>query len=247
MWLARKARNQADILTSFHLSSGPDIGSNGEALLISALSKGLTVFVDVGGNAGDWAAAIVEHCAPSVRGLIFEPGRIAEQLRERFPAARFPSIGIHEIALSDSEGILPLFDGGASVYNSLVSNGANSMMVKVARLDAMLETAKIDHVDLLKIDVEGFDAKALRGASAYLDRGAIAVIQFEYGREWIGANENLWSAIQFLRSRGYSVYSLNAKGLHTFNYHAFGEFYCFTNFVAVHRTALDRVSRLIVE
>ena len=53
--------------------------------------------------------------------------------------------------------------------------------VKTITGDVYLREHGIDHVDLLKIDVEGAEMSVLRGFNASFRRGAIDMVQFEYG------------------------------------------------------------------
>jgi len=47
---------------------------------------------------------------------------------------------------------------------------AESFQVNVVRLDDYLEQRKVERVDVLKIDVEGFELPVLRGMSRFLAR-----------------------------------------------------------------------------
>ena len=76
--------------------------------------------------------------------------------------------------------------GGGSVFNSLRSaktdfNTINqdSYTIKCTTLDSFLEKNKIDHVDLIKIDVEGSEFDLLTGAKDALAHGRIKAVYIE--------------------------------------------------------------------
>jgi hypothetical protein len=52
--------------------------------------------------------------------------------------------------------------------------------VDVVNLDDYCAQRGVDHIDLLKIDVEGFELNVLRGASRLLEGQRINAIQFEF-------------------------------------------------------------------
>ena len=51
--------------------------------------------------------------------------------------------------------------------------------VRMVTLDTYCQQAGIDHIDLLKIDTQGYDLEVLRGAEELLARGGIRVVQLE--------------------------------------------------------------------
>jgi hypothetical protein len=60
------------------------------------------------------------------------------------------------------------------------SEHAASYPVPVSTLDIYTQQHGIDHIDLVKIDAEGFDLNVLEGASRLLDEQKIDIFLFEY-------------------------------------------------------------------
>ena len=52
--------------------------------------------------------------------------------------------------------------------------------VRAIALDDYARNARVQHIDFLSIDTEGFDALVLEGAAGLLERGAVTVVEFEY-------------------------------------------------------------------
>jgi FkbM family methyltransferase len=161
---------------------------SGEKLVIKRCLEGIDapVVFDVGANEGDWLTAVL---ASHPRAVVhaFEPqAALAAKIASRQPAAR-----INNAAVGDRLGELALYDYAdhpGSQHASLlqgvietVHGGATrSVKVAVVTLDDYCSQRGIERIDLLKIDVEGFELNVLRGASRLLDGKRINAIQFEF-------------------------------------------------------------------
>ena len=143
--------------------------------------------VDVGANAGAYAARLATLC-PRSRVFAFEPHpatflRLAEATRRLAPVRAIRS------AVGRAEGTARLFDfadGDGSTQASLTEAaiglfGAQAVGhdVEVTTIDAFMRKRGLGSLRLLKIDTEGHDLDVLRGASEAIARKAIATIQFE--------------------------------------------------------------------
>ena len=124
------------------------------------------VAVDVGTWWGPWTAAFARRC-PEVHAIEPQP-QLAERLRSWVPS----HVTVHETAIGDSVGramlgrpdATPGNDGLASLRTG--ATAPDSVEVSVTTIDAL----ELRDVGLMKIDVEGFELPALRGAAATLDR-----------------------------------------------------------------------------
>ncbi len=67
-------------------------------------------------------------------------------------------------------------------------------------MDSEIAKRKIEFVDLLKIDAEGFDFHVLRGSEDKLNNQKIDVIEFEYNSP---SGATLAGAYAFLQAKGY--------------------------------------------
>jgi FkbM family methyltransferase len=75
------------------------------------------------------------------------------------------SISVQQLAAGDSEGTVRFTENRINSGNSRIS-AAGEIEVKVARLDAALSS--VPQIDLLVMDTEGFEVRAMRGGLATL-------------------------------------------------------------------------------
>jgi FkbM family methyltransferase len=141
-----------------------------------------TVAFDVGVNYG-YSSAWISRWADRV--YTFEPNpNNAAMIREQLRIRQIHNVEHIPTAISDhqGEGVLHLksVDGHHSLGDIGASSTVGTMRVPVTTLDRFAETRGINRVSLLKIDVEGFEPEALRGARGLLSARAIDLILFEY-------------------------------------------------------------------
>lgn len=144
-----------------------------------------TVF-DVGANEGDWVAGVLA-CCPKAHIHAFEPqARLASDI-----SARHPNVAVNCMALGAEPSVLDLadYDGHTgSQHASLLKGVIDGLhhgvvrytQVPVTTLDSYCIEHHIDRIDLLKIDVEGFEINVLQGARRVLAERRIGMIQFEF-------------------------------------------------------------------
>jgi FkbM family methyltransferase len=116
----------------------------------------------------------------------------APSLRKRLVALsnENPSVLLGTIAIGAQSGFLELYfdtDGGglASVYQRDVSHVGlimdKSVTVSVTTLDQIASKYSLPVIDYLKLDLEGHELEALKGAKQLLDEKRIRAITFEFG------------------------------------------------------------------
>jgi FkbM family methyltransferase len=216
----------------YHLTPSDDPTENGEMWLLDAVAPRVRTFVDVGANVGEWTAALLDR-APAARGILIEAGpTAAEQLRLRFG----DRVQIVAAAAGDEEGVATFWEEqGAGERSSVLpgfSGKAVERSVPMTTIDAIAANQDLDRIDLLKIDVEGFDARVIRGACGLLKERRIGAIQFEYNRPWATAGDTLLGTIRGLDELGYRTFLLTSRGLKNID-PDWGEFFDYANLVAL--------------
>ncbi|MHC1790077.1 FkbM family methyltransferase [Solidesulfovibrio sp.] len=139
------------------------------------------VVVDGGANKGHVAARLLA-ALPGCRLHAFEPQpRLARKLGKRF--AGDPRVVVHAAALGEAAAVLPLTVMSRPTLSSLFAPSGiqdkyagetltvtETVDVPVVRLDALF-----DRVDVIKLDLQGYELPALRGAAGLL-AGVRAVV-----------------------------------------------------------------------
>lgn len=100
---------------------------------------------------------------------------------------------LHQLALSDRSGALPFYVYGNSAEGSLMNSltpdagfarrgGMKPEVIEVESLtlDRLCERERIEGVDLLKVDTEGFDLAVLQGAEGMLSKGRVGFVYVEF-------------------------------------------------------------------
>src|SRR6266699_1584281 len=245
-----KVRNQCDAVVRARFSDGPIAERNGELLLIRTVAPHARYFVDVGANVGAWAKSFLEAMALSGSGLLFEPSPETAS-RARVALRNYaPRIEVVEAAVGEESGKIRFFaepqcGETSSVVSGFSHQSAVALNVRMTTLDREFEARAVEYVDVLKVDVEGFDLKVLKGAKHALKEGRIGIVQFEYNAPWAMAGSTLAEAISLLESCGYTVFLLKADGLHGLNYRPYGEYFGYSNYVAVSGKCNAMVAALI--
>jgi FkbM family methyltransferase len=166
-----------------------DPAANGEYALLDRLAPSWpptpTIF-DVGAFHGDWSQAVLDR-RPDATIFAFEPleeshAAVAARLGER--------LSLYRCAIGSSTGEAVIYapqsePDWASLHTRDLSRFGRVAdargTVAVDTLDHFCEAHRIDHVHMVKIDTEGHELEVLRGAGALMARGALDVIQFEFG------------------------------------------------------------------
>lgn len=193
--------------------------------LIGAAQSGAPVFVDVGANSGFYSQIFLFHAAGGARVLSIEPNPemcvrikqnvrlIADQMHEKNL-----TLILEDCAVGDQKGAMFLDlasgPGGAHVVDSPTPM---HIEVRVDRLLDVLRAHEIDRIDLLKIDVEGYEDRALIPFFDEADKGLFPkaiIIEHTSDRDWQG---DLWGKLkavgyqEVFRTRGNMVLRLVAR------------------------------------
>jgi FkbM family methyltransferase len=122
-------------------------------------------FVDVGANAGTYAMVLARYVGASGKVIAIEPHPITHaRLAFNNAASRYTQTRLVAAAASDSDGELMIeTDGGNLGASHIVTGtaGAGAIKVPALRLQRILDEAGVAAVDALKIDIEGFEDRAL--------------------------------------------------------------------------------------
>lgn len=163
------------------------------------------VFVDVGANVGTYAMVLARHVGVTGKVIAIEPHPVTHaRLAFNRAASGFTQVRLVAAAAGPSDGELMIETDGDNLGASHIVSGdrpSNAIKVPSLRLQRILGDAGADHVDALKIDVEGFEDRILTGffreAPQSLWPRAVVI-------EHLSRNEWQDDCIADMRTRGYS-------------------------------------------
>jgi FkbM family methyltransferase len=209
--------------------------------------------IDVGANIGYWSSHLLESCRDAgvdrVRLWAFEPSDEVRAQLERSLGSLCPGqyVSIRSEAIADAAS-QALFDATPGITgvkhllteSTLSSDEIPSVEVSVTTLADVAHEEKIDLVDFVKSDVEGFDLSVIRGAVPLLAERRIGLLQFEYNRCWISTRSYLRDVFDLVARLPYVVCKVVPDGIDAYEaWHPELETYFDANYLLVRDDWLD--------
>ena len=167
--------------------------------------------LDVGANRGDWsrmAAAVF----PEAAFLLIEPQQemVAplQQFCRDFPRARYVEAGA---GATPGELTLTIWDDleGSSLLpaeNTALTENKTRRSVKISTIDSLYEN-EASRPDLVKLDIQGFELEALKGAQTLFGRTELFILEVSL-YEFMPKAPLFSDVVAFMAQRGYEVYDL---------------------------------------
>lgn len=176
--------------------------------ILSRLRPG-DCFWDVGANLG-LHALTVAHLKPDTRVVAFEPNpALARLLRETATRNRL-TLDVQEVALDAQSGTATFYvhsgnSGRSSLHNWDNDPSLTRIEVRTIRGDELVGAGKVPAPHVMKIDVEGNEARVLEGMPHLLDQPSLHSIVLEDAKEMDSP------AKQILQRHGFSLRVLERK------------------------------------
>ena len=149
------------------------------------------VAIDVGANLGEWAVPLARRVGPSGRVLAIEPApRAAIALDKTLVANALAQAEVIRCAVGDHDGTVEFaapiatsvrVDTGTARIGP-AATGQEALKVALRTVDSLAAERCLDRLDLVKIDVEGYERRVLDGAETSLAR-FLPVLVLETGHE----------------------------------------------------------------
>jgi FkbM family methyltransferase len=138
-------------------------------------------YLDIGANIGMTAMMASVLIGRTGKGLAFEPNpEVFARLRRHFELNHISNIEPVPVALSNQEAEMSLlvpnrFSGYGSLSASPGLSG-RSFTIQTVRGSSYVDSLDSANATIIKIDVEGFEVKALTGIEHFLERLEVAII-----------------------------------------------------------------------
>jgi FkbM family methyltransferase len=184
-----KSARIADAYLNFLFGKGSgcgwDIGAEVKAA-VGRIHRPRPIVFDVGANVGAWSERLLT-AIPDAKVYMFDPspGCEAAIRQKALPGVTFFPCAIGEIAEQKNYYSSSVTDGSASLHprrdTPLRDRTYQQSTVEVRTLDEVIQSESIECVDFMKMDIEGHELSALKGAGRSLASGKIRALSFEFG------------------------------------------------------------------
>lgn len=213
----------------------PDFVLNGEKKFIQDTMIPLNRVIDGGANQGDWSAMLIQMRPELKDVVLIEPNeQLCQVLQTRFQDES--KVTVKCFAMDYRKDTLPFaFDSRIDAHahlNFCPKKERQSESVSTLTIDELMKELKWPSIDLLKLDLEGFDHYALLGARQTLAEGKISLIQFEVTRAWEQSGCSPCATFRFLDQFGFDLYFIHLEGLKKIKISETPHFSIYSNFCA---------------
>lgn len=188
-----------------------EIDPNEFSFLADVLKPGMCV-IDVGANEGLFTLFFRKRVGASGRVIAIEPSeRELIHLQRNLRLNGFSDVDVIPLAVSDHLGraMLNLAETGHAGHNALGPPAApwvsviDEVEVELTTLDALAHARSWPRIDLIKMDIEGSELNALRGAEQILARDR-PMLLLEAEEEALSLRQaSLSELLSWLAARGY--------------------------------------------
>lgn len=190
------------------LWTDPNNYDRDEQFLMSYLREG-DVVVDIGANIGtiSLAAASLVGEKGSVFAVEAHP-KVFGYLQQNVNINPFKNVKVYNFAVGHEEGKISFSNKRADDTNAIVDS--SDLEIPLTTLDILISPL-VDHVDLLKIDVEGYERFVCQGAVELLKKtDTIYIESFEENFQRYGYSTQ--DLIGILKSFGFEVVRQSSSG-----------------------------------
>lgn len=193
----------------FRVTSTEGYEPETKALLSSFLRPGM-VFVDLGANEGFFSVVASRFVGPAGKILAIEPqSRLGPVIRRNLELNNASNVTLAQAAISAEAGVAdfnlaPDTNSGSSGLARATRYANPTQVVRTLTLDACLQEHSLAKVDVMKIDIEGYEYEAVLGAKEIFRSHSVRRVLIEIHEKLLSARGRRPQDISdFLLSCGY--------------------------------------------
>lgn len=189
-----------------------------ETAFFQTVCKPGMTFLDVGANSGYYSAWAISLMKGEGQIIALEPDAEARlYLEQTMKANDCGFMSIIPVAASDHEGSASLFRNPYNKGdNRLYANDlcGDETTVQCQTVDALLANLRVSSVDLIKVDVQGFEGHVLRGMIETLRRSPNVTLLMEFWPWGLAqARSDAAEVLATLQALGFTLFELVKGGL----------------------------------
>ena len=173
--------------------------------------------LDIGANIGYYTALFSQLAGERGSVIAIEPDLESyKYLSKSINSFNYKNVLSFRLAASDIKQKLPLFisketRGDNRLYST--NQKLNSIMVDCLTVDELLEENKIENLDLIKIDVQGYEPKVLKGMLNIVRSSKKLILLSEFWPKGIlQAGESPKEFLTMLRKMQFQLFELKKNG-----------------------------------
>ena len=191
--------------------------------LIAQHVKADSVVIDVGANAG-YFTKIFSSLTPQGKVYAFEPGGYARSILSKVVSIHgLKNVCLIPMGLSDKHAVntlhMPVKSKGNLGFGlshlgddkSVDPRDTLTEEIKLTTLDEFFASEKINRVDLIKIDIEGWELRALEGGRNTIATHKPVLMLEMVDRFLTRAGDSSRKMWDFLKGHGYDIYRYDDK------------------------------------
>ena len=187
--------------------------------LLNVLLKPGATFVDVGANVGLTALHAARRVGDHGCVVAIEPNPdCCDRVREAIRDNRITHVKLHQVGLADchAEPTLHLLGGGTIMSTlaidptSRATNVTRRIKVRVIPGDELLASQDVDHL-VIKIDVEGYEVRALQGLTRTIEQFHPVIITEVEPMNLRRAGTDVAELTRFLTDRNYRPHLISKR------------------------------------
>lgn len=226
----------------FNGDNNSDPETNGEYRFLAKNSSSFSMVFDVGANVGDWTSRFLQFNNDATV-YCFEPvAKTFDKLKSRNFA---DNVILNNCGLGSKIEQVPIYifdedDGLNSIFQrkGLEKHGIRTpdkkQLIQIETIDDYVIKNGIENIDLMKLDVEGYEYQVFLGMKKTLSQAKVKAIQFEYGGCNIDAKVLLKDLFEFFEQYSYRFFKIMPKGLKSYpRYSQFLENFQYQNWLIV--------------
>ncbi len=201
----------SDLFSPRELQSGASYEVKIKKMFLENISQG-SIVIDCGAKIGEFSLIAAKKVGTKGKVIAIEPfRRTVNRLQENFILNKFNNYKILKLAVSNKPGIETFYENpisGEGCLDPSLFEGKNldANEVKLDTLDNIISNQNLERVDMIKIDVEGFEYEVLSGCIKSFKLNKIQKILCEIHHEFLrkkGINEK--TIYDLLENNGFTV------------------------------------------